>query len=143
MLIIEPQVLSIATSIVNTLQVHYGVGRHLVYLIQDPARLEKALMYVQFSQPFSTFSSCFAKISVALLLMRLMARNRTRELFLWFIIGLLLVVNTVFNIVTFTQCRPVRYLWSVVRDGHCINGDVNTDLGYLQGGTSLDASTSI
>ena len=70
--------------------------------------------------------------------MRLMAPDQTKERFLWFVIGLLLVVNTVQNIVTYTHCRPVQDLWRLASSGQCrLDAGLVSDLGYIQGGMSL------
>ena len=121
------QSLSMATSIINTLQVHYGLGRHIDYLgTYEISMVFKTLLI---SQLFSTFSSCFAKISVALLLKRLMNRHKIQEIFLYFLIASLLIVNTILNIETFARCTPAEALWNI-----CLSDRVTIGLAILQGG---------
>ena len=126
------QSLSLATTIICTLQVHYGLGRHIIYL--DPYQIEMFIKTDILSQPFSTFSSCFAKISVALLLKRMMNREKVQEFFLYFIIISLLIVNIILNVVTFTRCKPVEALWNLNIHGHCLSVSLIKDLGIFQGG---------
>ena len=115
-----------------TAQVSEGVGRHFMYL--DTRQQQLAVKYNYMTQIPSTFTSCFGKIAVALLLKRIMAPHRGRELFLWFIIISLLVINTVVNVVTLTFCRPLAFLWNHDIQGSCLPTSVLRDLGYLQGG---------
>ena len=90
--------------------------------------------------PFSTFSACFGKISIALLLMRMMNRNRPYEVFLWGLIVILFVVNLLLTILTFSQCTPVTYLWDQLNPkvdykGSCWDPHIQRNYGYFQGGS--------
>ena len=114
------------------MQVHYGLGRHIFTLSID--KIQNNLKTSIASQPLSTFSACFAKISVALLLKRMMHRNKPQEYFLYFIIASLLIVNIILNVETFAQCEHVSALWSLERKGRCLSPNVNANLGVFQGG---------
>ena len=124
--------LSLVTTAMVTAQVSEGVGRHFVYLGERQQQL--AIKYNYMTQIPSTFTSCFGKIAVALLLKHIMAPHRGRKLFLWFIIISLLVINTVVNVVTLTFCKPLAFLWDHNIQGSCLPTSVLRDLGYLQGG---------
>ena len=126
------QALSLATSITNTLQVHYGLGRHISYF--EPDKIPMFVKTITISLPWSTFSSCFAKISVVLLLKRLMNRHKVQEIFLHFLIASLLIVNIILNIETFVRCRPMEALWNISVHGRCSSVNVTRNLGILQGG---------
>ena len=118
-----------------------GVGRHFLYLSPDQAT--KSIEYLIISQPPATLSTCFGKISVALLLLRIMNRIRAQAWFLWFIIISNLLIVIVFNIVEFTRCTPVQYIWNKsLSGGQCIVPDPLEPLGYLQGGESNWAKIS-
>ena len=115
-----------------TVQVSEGVGRHFIYL--DMRQQQLAIKYNCMTQIPSALTSCFGKIAVALLLKRIMAPHRGRELFLWFIIISLLVINTVVNVVTLTFGRPLAFLWDQNMQGSCFPTSMLRDLSYLQGG---------
>jgi hypothetical protein len=133
------QILALVTSILVTLEVYYGVGRHAVYL--PPPNLIKAVEVIWLTAPFSTMSACFGKISIALLLMRIDSRNAVYKTFLWCMIVTLFIVNLLLTIITFSQCTPVTFLWDrlnphVNYSGSCWDPHVQQNYGYFQGGTS-------
>lgn len=120
--------------------VHQGVGRHALYLTED--QRVNAVYMIWLSVPFSPGSAAFGKVSIALLLMRLMNRNRKRwqEVFLWILIFFLFAVNLVLVIVTFSQCTPASFLWERVRmfppPGSCWAPTIQQNYGYFQGAFS-------
>ncbi|KAI0544972.1 hypothetical protein F4679DRAFT_562986 [Xylaria curta] len=129
--------LALVTGVIVTLMVHYGVGRHTVYLSEE--QRINAVYMIWLSVPFSPGSAAIGKISIALLLMRLMNRNRRQEAFLWGLIFFLIVVNLVLIIVTFAQCTPVTFLWNRVGSnsrGTCWTPSVQQNYGYFQGAFS-------
>ncbi|CAJ2500227.1 Uu.00g030800.m01.CDS01 [Anthostomella pinea] len=130
-------ILALITNIVVTLMVHYGVGRHTVFLTEE--QRVRAVFYIWLSVPFSPGSAAVGKISIAFLLMRLMNRDRRREAFLWTLIALLIIVNMLLIIITFAECRPVTFLWDrvgTVAHGTCWSPTVQQDYGYFQGAFS-------
>jgi hypothetical protein len=127
------QLLAFICTVFVTLEVQFGVGRHIVYL--QPPDIVQAVKMIWMTQPFSTMSACFGKISVALLLMRLMNRNKRQELVLWFIIISLFIVNLMCVIVTFSQCTPVWQLWEGPRPNpYCWDPRIQQNFGYAQAG---------
>ncbi|KAI0473121.1 hypothetical protein GGR56DRAFT_653274 [Xylariaceae sp. FL0804] len=125
-------------NIVVTLAVHYGVGRHTMYLSED--QRVNAVYMIWLSVPFSPGSATFGKVSIALLLIRLMNRKRGYEIFLWGLMFLLCAINLVLVVITFAQCTPVTFLWDRVRSdppaGKCWPSTVQQDYGYFQGAFS-------
>ena len=122
------------TSFINSLEVHYGLGRHINYL--SPYQIMMAAKIDDLSQPFSTFSSCFARISVALLLRRIINPSKPQRYLLWFVIISLLIITFVQNVIQFVRCKPVGKLWNPEIPGTCWNGDVSSKMGYVQAGNS-------
>lgn len=120
--------------------VQYGVGQHAAYI--EPPTLIKAVKWIWLSTPFSTMSACFGKVSIALLLMRILGnRNKGYTIFLWVLIALLIIINVLLSIITFAQCTPVTYLWDQLNPmagykGTCWDPNVQKYYGYFQGGTS-------
>ena len=132
------QVLAIVTDIIVTLMVHYGVGRHAIYLTED--QRVNAVYMIWLTVPFSPGGAAFGKVSIALLLMRLNNRVRWQRIFLWVMILLQFVVTLILVIVTFSQCYPVNFLWNRVRmlppEGVCWAPHIQQDVGYFQGSFS-------
>ncbi|PSN70136.1 hypothetical protein BS50DRAFT_585592 [Corynespora cassiicola Philippines] len=131
-------VLGVMTSIVITLMVHYGFGRHVVYL--SLPQLIQAVKWIWISAPISTWSACFGKISIALLLTRILNHKRAILWFLWLLIVALFVVNVLLTIITFAQCTPVNLLWKqldpTVDADRCWNPAIQNRYGYFQVGAS-------
>lgn len=104
--------------------------------------MKMAIEYMYLSQPFSMSSSCMGKISVALLVKRMMNRNKPMEYFLYFIIASLLIVNAATNIVTFTQCKPIEALWDRSVSGVCKDAAIYRGMTLLQGGMCQSAKVA-
>ncbi|MCJ1433388.1 hypothetical protein MMC27_002748 [Xylographa pallens] len=127
-------ILSLICSCFVTLEVHYGVGRHIYYL--TPGNIEQTGKMVWMTEPFSTMSACFGKISIAFQLLRIINKqNRWQAHILWFMIGSLFLVNVVCLIITFAQCTPVYALWDRTV-GTCWSPLIQLDSGYVQGAYS-------
>lgn len=130
------QSLSLSNAAVNSIQVHYGAGQDFIYL--SPHEKIMALKTEYISLPACTFCGCFAKISVALLLKRIMNRDKRREFWLWFIIISVFIVNALLTAVTFLQCIPVEKNWNPSVRGACWNQSVHRAVAYFQGGRSSE-----
>ena len=127
------KVLAVVTTVCVTLEVHFGVGRHIIYL--DPQQVSAASKFLWVRVPFPTFSACFGKISIAFLLMRVMNRNKFQEIFLWAIIVSLLLINLANAIVTFASCTPVWELWQGPHPNpNCWDPHIQQNNGYAQAG---------
>lgn len=120
------------------MQVHYGVGRHTAYIPQP--KLVKAVQWIWLSTPFSTMSACWGKISISLLILRMINRKVAYTIFLWTLIFLLFIINVLLTIVTFAQCKPASWLWDQLNPslagyhGSCWNPNIQKNYGYFQGG---------
>ena len=84
------------------------------------------------SQPFNIWAGGLGKISVAFLLLRVMARKKTREWFLYGVIATLVILNAISVGIIFGQCNPPRKLWEPYMRGHCLSTSVQTNLGFFQ-----------
>lgn len=132
------QILAFLTSVVVTMQVHYGVGRHAAHI--PPPQLVKAVHWIWLSTPMSTQAACWGKISISLLILRMFTRNRAYTIFLWTLIFLLFIINIVLAIITFVQCTPASWLWDQLNPtiagyrGTCWNPSIVKNYGYFQGG---------
>ena len=78
----------------------------------NPAQAIKASRINWITQPVAIYALASGKISVALLIWRIMGRSKWRKAFLLY--GAMIanvVVCTIAIILTFVQCRPVAALW--------------------------------
>ena len=109
-------------------------GRHEYYL----SRQERiaTTKYNVILNVVLVMSSCFSKISVCFLLLRLLkdAVARKRKLFLWSLIVLLSIYNVVDIISLLVQCRPTAYIWDKAIQGSCWDPEVQDGFAYMQGG---------
>ena len=113
-----------------TAEVAYGTGRH--YDTLDSVQKGMAVKLNWISQPFTIFSCGVGKISIALLLLRIMPKNKIRERFLYTLIALLIVINTICVAFIFGQCSPTRKLWEPSIRGNCLKPYVQQDIGFFQ-----------
>ena len=90
-----------------------GGCRHLYYLEMDPEQAVKAIRLNWITQPVVIYNLATGKISVALVILRIMGKSKWRKAFLVYgaMIGSL-VICTITVILTFVQCRPVSALWN-------------------------------
>ena len=113
-----------------TAEVVYGTGRH--YETLDSLQKVMAVKLNWISQPFAIFSCGVGKISIALLLLRIMPKSKIRERFLYILITLLLIINTICVAFIFGQCSPARKLWEPSIKGSCLKPYVQQDVGFFQ-----------
>lgn len=113
-----------------TAEVSYGAGRH--YEALDPLEKMMAVKLNWISQPFTIFSCGVGKISIAFLLLRIMAKNKFREWFLYVLIALLVIINAICVSFIFAQCSPTRKLWEPSISGSCMKPYIQRDVGFFQ-----------
>ena len=92
-----------------------------------------AVKFNWLSQPFHVMSTCFGKISIAILILRILAPNKLRTWFLYSLIALLLIVNVVCVVFIFAQCNPPKALWRTAIHGNCWSPKVQENYSFFQG----------
>ncbi|KAJ4414296.1 hypothetical protein N0V82_008025 [Gnomoniopsis sp. IMI 355080] len=119
-------VMFMATMALCSVLVHYGLGRHITTLpVQEQAKFAKWSWIVQ---PFGIMTLVPGKISVVLLLQRLMPPNtRWWRVFLWVNMAILTIVMVVASIISFAQCDPPRALWEQVPNAKCWDPNLQAD----------------
>ena len=106
------QALTLGFTVLWTILGQVGGCRHLYYLQMNPAQAIKAARINWITQPVAIYALASGKVSVALLIWRIMGRSKWRKAFLLY--GAMIasfVVCTIAIILTFVQCRPVTALW--------------------------------
>ena len=95
-----------------------GGGRHLYYL--TPVEQTLAFKFNWLSQPWAIFAFATGKVSVALLILRLIPPNNPWiKWLLYFVIVTVLVFDALGVIITFAQCNPVYALWTLGLQSSC------------------------
>jgi hypothetical protein len=100
----------------------------------DPSNIPKALMWVWIARLSTIISFCFAKLSIACLLMRIASIKRKYR----FVLYGSMVVNVCVSIVWFVmtvKCVPASANWLGEKEGDtCIPGVVTVNHAYFAGG---------
>lgn len=120
-----------------TVCVHHGFGQHAAYVALPD--LIQAIKYFWIASSFAILSTFFGKLSVAVLLMRIVNRDRSYIAFLWTLMALLVVVHVVVVTINFKQCDPTWWLWgrfdpTTTTVGSCWDPKIQINYGYFQGG---------
>ncbi|KAL8795389.1 MAG: hypothetical protein Q9195_002130 [Heterodermia aff. obscurata] len=123
-------VLAVICSSIVTADVYHGGGRH--YATLSPVNQLLAVKLDWISQPFAIFTCGTGKISVAFLILRIMAKNKYREWFLYVLIALLVIINAICVGFIFGQCSPARKLWDQSAPGTCLDPSIQRDVAFFQ-----------
>ena len=110
--------------------VHYGLGRHTVFLTPEQSANALKFLWVGFCITPSAEST--AKISITLMLMRITISPRWK----WFfhiLIAASVIVTIASLLDVLLSCKPVGRLWDPSLEGHC-NVKARTIIIYIQGG---------
>ncbi|KAL8831610.1 MAG: hypothetical protein Q9191_000761 [Dirinaria sp. TL-2023a] len=84
--------------------------RHLFYLTPQQAMSASRLNWI--TQPVAIMALALGKVSVALLILRIMGKSFWRRIFLYFSMISAILFCGLAIIFTFAQCRPVQALWN-------------------------------
>ncbi|KAI5864894.1 hypothetical protein GGS23DRAFT_604347 [Durotheca rogersii] len=119
-------VMNTTTLSLCTVLVHYGLGRHIYYIPVNHLSEMKRWNWVV--QPFGILTLPVGKISVVLLLERLVGHTSTRlRWFLWANMALFTASMVASSILNFAQCNPPRALWSDVPGAVCLHPTIQAN----------------
>jgi hypothetical protein len=93
----------------DSIAVHYGLGRHSFYLNED--QITSATKFHYFAIPFNLLSSTLAKTSICFFFLHV-NQNKKSALFLYAMITVMLALTFAACILLFAQCKPVYALWT-------------------------------
>ena len=108
-----------------------GLGRHMYYLQPSEIRIYRAVGWADWVQTFLTLM--FTKISICLFLMRIVESKKFR-IFLWSVIGSLVLFTAVCSIIFLAVCRPLRAYWDTDIQGVCLSETQVRNMVIAQGG---------
>ncbi|KAF9891655.1 hypothetical protein FE257_003667 [Aspergillus nanangensis] len=140
--------LSLASALVCSalaeVAVHYGLGMHMNDIADLDSRTQ-AVKYTVIAPNFSVVSTTTGKISVAILLLRLMGQSATwpRRWFLYILTVISIVWNTLAVIVIIGFCRPAKKIWLPETPGSCFSLRMQLIIGTSQAAFNAVADLSL
>jgi len=92
------------------IDVHTGLGKHIYHLRLD--QISMAARLGLFVEEFYVYSVTFVKISIAIVLLRILGpTGRAFTIGLYLFIGLVVAVAIACSCWDWLQCRPIQALW--------------------------------
>jgi len=89
--------------------VTYGLGRHNHYV--NPPDTVQAEKYLFLSQPFFPWALVFAKISIAVMLLRILGESLVWRWFLYLMIVFQVLIAATMNGFQLSLCAPISAVW--------------------------------
>ena len=83
------------------------------------------------TQALHIMSTCFGKIFIVILMLRIIENCKRQAWFLYYIISALFVISVVCIALIFAQCKPASALWDPAVVGKCLSPTVQQDSGYF------------
>lgn len=120
----------------STVMAGYGGAKHAADIAPDD--LIQALRFNWAAQPFVIFGFATGKISIGLLILRIIGPNTVVRKWLLYVALSLSVIFSIIDIVlTFAQCNPPRALWvsSLVTEGEatCLDSRIQSNFALFLG----------
>ena len=131
------QVFAVVNTGFNVAEVLVGYGQHLYYLSDDD--IIEAHKWRYLGTPLLVFSLAASKISICLLLLRILGKtwDRFKRWFPIAVIVILVAIAVLAAGYTLGQCQPVKKLWNPSTPGHCQDPNSFLKIGYAHGGQQL------
>lgn len=136
MLITAHQVLALAASVMITLAIAHGYGRHSQYL--SKANQVLALKYYTAFQCLSIVATGAGRAAFTLYLLNILRQERYLGWILWLIFTLQIIINIVSVATILAQCQDINSLWDAHVGTACWNPNVERIYGYVQCCTFID-----
>ncbi|EPS33971.1 hypothetical protein POX_a01042 [Penicillium oxalicum] len=140
-----------ALNIVVMIGVRKGIG-HLSSEFSRPngtldlEAIENAMLWWWLGQQLYLWSSAVTKISIAIALLRLTVKKAHR-IFLWFIIGVSVVIMIAFWLILLLDCKPISYFWTRVQvltsTGTCTSVEVLLVVAYIYSSLTIICDLSL
>ena len=116
-----------------TVAVRYGLGLDL-FDIHNPNDQLNALKYLTIAPNFSILSVAVGKVSIVLLLKRVMgmAAKRWHLIILWIVAFISFCLSIASVVVVLGFCTPTARIWDKTVEGTCINPMIQLGVGLSQ-----------
>ncbi|GKZ62179.1 hypothetical protein AnigIFM49718_009257 [Aspergillus niger] len=123
-------VLALAASVMITLAIAHGYGRHSQYL--SKANQVLALKYYTAFQCLSIVATGAGRAAFTLYLLNILRQERYLGWILWLIFTLQIIINIVSVATILAQCQDINSLWDAHVGTACWNPNVERIYGYVQ-----------
>ncbi|KAH7115398.1 hypothetical protein B0J13DRAFT_654188, partial [Dactylonectria estremocensis] len=134
--IMAAMVFSTVNWILTCISVSHGLGRHNYYV--PPNERVQAEKFLFISQPPFAWALACAKISIALLLVRIQRDNRPWAFFLYGMVITQVLIAITINSFQLSLCKPLAAVWDKAIPSHvCIPEAVQTSLYFTAALTIL------
>ena len=124
-------ILDIVSTAMYSWSVAAGTGKHFATL--SPIEAVNVLKINVIASAIAIHGFSWPKLSVAMLLIRLLNPPRRTRIFFYIITGFLIMWTCFLTIFWFTQCRPAEAYWDPRVKGTCWPPSVITDMGFFVG----------
>lgn len=115
-------------------EIHLGVGRHSYYLSLN--QVINANKWETIANFLISVGNLFLRLSIACMLLRLIASNKKWRFSLYGIMGFVVVTNIPTAIIILTWCRPAKKIWNPTVPGECWSPNAAKWIAvYLNGGS--------
>ncbi|KAJ5888359.1 hypothetical protein N7495_008400 [Penicillium taxi] len=122
-----------------------GVGHSQVDFPPDMIYYKDALLWYWLAENFFIWSASFAKLSIAVALLRLTVIKLHRYI-LWVVTALIIASGLLFGFILLFNCSPVSYFWMRSlsgSSGHCIPTSTTINVAYIYSVMSILADGTL
>ncbi|KAI0157941.1 hypothetical protein GGR52DRAFT_576912 [Hypoxylon sp. FL1284] len=112
----------------------HGVGRHIYYISDED--MTKALYYDAIERAPGILAYNVPKLSVVILLVRLMGNARRHAWVLYSVITVLFITSILAISLYLGRCRPIEHLWNPSSSAECLPDRVFDTVSYFCGAWS-------
>lgn len=97
--------------------------------------LDNVVMWITFTELFSTIGVCLVKVSVCLFVLRFIgSTHRPLRILLWMLITVMSAITIALSVVLLLQCQPLAKVWNPNLPGTCWSSGVQTQLSRTTAG---------
>ncbi|KAJ5358873.1 uncharacterized protein N7496_011286 [Penicillium cataractarum] len=131
-LMVSALCLAVIGSIMVTLAIKLGFGQELSSI--NTSNVSKIIMHDYLTQTFGLAGGALGRISFIVFIIGLLVQKRSHRIILWILIGLQVIVNSIFIIILFVQCPGhASAIWAHSGKAKCWDLHVQAYYGYFQG----------
>lgn len=110
-----------------------GFGREVSSI--DSQNVANVILHDYLAQTFGLAGGALGRISFIVFIIGLLVQRLSQRVILWVLVGLQVLINSLFIIILFIQCPDHESaIWSHSGKAKCWNVHVQAYYGYFQGG---------
>lgn len=124
-----------------TLAIKMGFGQELSSI--NTPNVSKIIMHDYLTQTFGLAGGALGRISFIVFIIGLLVQKRSHRIILWILVGLQVIINSIFIIILFVQCPGhASAIWDHSGKAKCWDLHVQAYYGYFQGGKVYTPSST-